>query len=88
MIELAVPDALLAPRPLPKPIGWDTLPANPAARLAGDDRLAAAKHAAVAVPSVIVPEETNYLLSPVVPGFERIQVLESHPFTLDSRLRA
>ena len=41
---------------------------------------------ALAVPSVIVPEELNYLLNPVHPAFARLRFGRSMPFLLASRL--
>jgi RES domain-containing protein len=42
--------------------------------------------AVLAVPSAIVPGETNYLLNPAHPDFARIQVGKPEPFSLDPRL--
>ena len=50
---------------------------------------AAARHAAVlSVPSVVIPEERNYLLNPAHPQFGRICWNAPEPFRLDPRLGA
>jgi hypothetical protein len=38
------------------------------------------------VPSVIIPEELNFLLNPAHPGFKKITIGKLAPFTVDSRL--
>jgi RES domain-containing protein len=40
---------------------------------------------ALAVPSVIVPEELNYVLNPEHPTFTRLRVGRPMPFFLDPR---
>ena len=52
----------------------------------GDEWLAAVRAAALAVPSVIVPEESNYLLNPAHPAFGRLEFGRPVPFLLDVRL--
>ncbi len=42
----------------------------------------------MAVPSVIIPEELNYLLNPAHPDFRNITVGKPAPFTFDPRLLA
>jgi RES domain-containing protein len=70
-----------------------TLPANwrfelPPARLRdlGDAWVREGRSAILAVPSVIIPEELNYLLNPAHPDFRRIRVGKPQPFALDPRL--
>lgn len=41
---------------------------------------------AIGVPSAVVSESLNYLLHPLHPTFEQIQVIESKPFPVDVRL--
>ncbi len=52
----------------------------------GDDWLASGRNLALAVPSVIVPEEVNYLLNPAHPAFGRLKFGRAIPFLLDPRL--
>jgi RES domain-containing protein len=68
------------------PVGWDDPDDLAAARSAGDDWLRAARSCVLAVPSVIVPEETNYLINPAHPDASAISVLSSRPFSFDPRL--
>jgi RES domain-containing protein len=71
-----------------------TLPLNTAVdvrdlsktRRLGDRWLRSAKELALAVPSVLIPEEFNYLLNPLHPRFPTLRRLPSTPFRLDQRL--
>lgn len=52
----------------------------------GDEWLKSRRSVALALPSVIVPEEYNYLLNPAHPDFTKIEFSSPLPFTLDLRL--
>jgi len=68
------------------PSNWRAEP-PPGATMAIGDRWA--KEAAAAVlkaPSVIVPEEFNYVLNPLHPQFEKIRVRPPKPFSFDPRM--
>jgi RES domain-containing protein len=52
----------------------------------GDAWLASGRTLALAVPSAIVPEESNYLLNPAHPAFGNLKFGRSVPFLLDPRL--
>lgn len=70
------------------PTTWRTHPAPPEVRRLGDRWVAAGTSAALAVPSVIVPREVNYLLNPEHPDFGRIRFGRPEPLDLDERLSA
>lgn len=42
--------------------------------------------AVLAVPSVIIPQETNYLLNPQHPDFKKIKIGKPEDFGFDPRL--
>jgi RES domain-containing protein len=42
--------------------------------------------AVLAVPSVVIPAETNYLLNPLHPAFSQIEIGETQAFFTDLRL--
>ena len=74
-------------------IGPDQLPSDwrsPAARsqiqAIGADWARRSSSAALAVPSSVIPAETNYLLNPLHPAFARIEIGEPRDFTIDLRL--
>ena len=85
LLELDLPDDLVAPRLIPDS-GWNDQPAGPASQHSGLQWLKTARHVALPVPSVVIPEETNILLNPVAPGFERLRITAETSFRLDSRL--
>ena len=60
----------------------------PPVRLAeiGSDWIDAGRSAVLAVPSVIVPQELNYLLNPQHPQFKRSRIGRPEPFYFDPRL--
>lgn len=68
------------------PADWRA--ASPPARLAdiGTRWAEAGRSAVLAVPSVIVPQEVNYLLYPLHPAFKRIRVGRPEPFFFDPRV--
>lgn len=68
------------------PAGWrEEMPAH-AARELGDAWARSSRSALLAVPSVIIPDETNYVLNPVHPDFKKITISKPTPFTFDPRL--
>ena len=54
-------------------------------RRVGDDWLRSGRAMALAVPSVLAPEELNYLLNPAHPSYARLTFGEPIPFVLDPR---
>ena len=52
----------------------------------GSDWAKRRSSAALAVPSSVIPSETNYLLNPLHSAFARIDIDESHDFVIDLRL--
>ena len=69
------------------PADWDVTPAPPTLRALGMQWLQAGQTAVLAVPSVIVPFEWNYLLNPLHPDFARIQIGTPQAYRFDSRLK-
>lgn len=45
-----------------------------------------ARSAVLAVPNVLIPAETNYLINPAHPDFPRIRIGSPEPFVFDPRL--
>jgi len=52
----------------------------------GDRWLAEGRSLALRVPSVLIPEEPNYLLNPAHPDFDRIRIRKEGGFGFDPRL--
>lgn len=68
------------------PRQWRTFRGIEATQRIGDEWLASGRSLALAVPSIIVPEELNYVLNPAHPAFGRLKFGRSIPFLLDPRL--
>ena len=68
------------------PTNWQESPSPLALRQRGTEWLRQGTTPVLAVPSVIVPFEWNYLLNPAHPDFSKIQVGAAIPYQFDSRL--
>lgn len=69
------------------PSNWRDEPAPAETAAIGDEWLESLTSPVLAVPSVVVPRETNYLLNPAHPDAETvIQSAEALEFTADTRL--
>jgi RES domain-containing protein len=68
------------------PAGWTDEPPSPGSRQIGDLWVKEARSAVLELPSVIIPTETNYLLNPGHPDFQKIRIGKPVPFALDPRL--
>lgn len=68
------------------PSGWRSHPPPASVRAIGDAWLQAGRSAVLRVPSAIVPEESNFLLSPGHPDFARIRIGTPEALDVDSRL--
>lgn len=87
LVSADVPDDLievLPPKRLPK--NWKQFPPPSETVAIGDTWVAASGGVALAVPSVIVVSELNYLLNPKHPAFARIVIRDPEPFVFDERL--
>ena len=68
------------------PANWRDNPAPPVLKAIGDHWLTEAQSVALAVPSIVVPQEENYLLNPEHPDFARITIDPPQPVSFDQRL--
>jgi RES domain-containing protein len=68
------------------PGDWRRTPAPPALADRGSAWLTAARTAVLAVPSAVIPAESNYILNPAHPDFRRIVVHRPERLDLDPRL--
>ncbi len=87
VVAADIPDSVsrmvLPPRKLPP--DWRQVPAPPGLTAFGDAFAAERKSAALAVPSALVPSESNWLVNPLHPEFARIRVRPAEPFHYDAR---
>jgi RES domain-containing protein len=85
--EISLDAALMEELPIAGlPAGWNSEPPTAASQSLGDAWVLAASGPVLAVPSVIVPEEHNYVLNPNHPRFAEIQIGSPVVGTIDPRL--
>ena len=86
-IPVHIPPDLVTDLPLDKlPGDWDSRPVSPSTRDTGDRWAKNRKSAVLKVPSVVVPEEYNYLLNPTHPDFEKLTIGSLIKYRFDPRL--
>jgi RES domain-containing protein len=68
------------------PPDWRSIPAPAVLASMGDNWFRAGSTAILAVPSVVIPMEYNYLINPSHPDFMKLTVEPPQPFELDPRL--
>jgi RES domain-containing protein len=68
------------------PADWRTFPPPPALTLIGGDWFRESRTAVLSVPSVVIPQERNFVLNPSHREFSRLTIGHSEPFTFDPRL--
>lgn len=89
LFEAMLPESLiteLAVKDLPR--DWRDDPVPRSAQALGDAWIEKAASAVLRVPSVLIPEEHNYLLNPRHAGFREIRVSGPQNFAFDPRLKA
>lgn len=68
------------------PGNWRESPAPDALKVFGNQFILNGKSAVLKVPSVLVPNESNYLLNPEHPEFKKIRMLVKSKIKFDDRL--
>ncbi len=68
------------------PLNWRDYPAPDDIKQIGMDWIASQKSAVLVVPSVVIPEEENWLINPAHADFKRIKINEELPFSFDPRM--
>ena len=87
VFRLQFDEALIEKVPLNRlTADWRVEPPPPSTKAVGDDWVRDKRSAVLALPSVIIPGELNYLLNPAHPAFKRITIGKPEKFAFDSRL--
>lgn len=68
------------------PHGWDAPDTRPVTRRIGDQFLKDKKHLLLAVPSVILPEELNYVLNPLHADMKKLKIVHQRIIRFDKRV--
>jgi len=85
LIKVQIPEELVSGE-LFQGTGWRDHPPGLDSTDQGDDWLNHGSTAGVLAPSVVIPEEKNLLLNPRHRDFERVEVIQTQPFSFDPRL--
>jgi RES domain-containing protein len=86
VIPATFDDAVLADLPAERlPAAWRQSPPHPNTQRIGDEWADRQQSAVLRVPSVLVPDEFNYLLNPAHSDFARIEIGAAEELTIDSR---
>jgi RES domain-containing protein len=89
LIEARVPEELIETlRREDLPDDWNALPESNATREMGTKWATEKRSAVLAVPSVVIPSELNFLLNPEHPDFSKIEIGTPKPVGWDPRLLA
>ena len=83
-IEAALVEALPPDR---LPVDWRREPAPQSVKRIGDAWVRSGRSMVLRVPSAVVPSESNYLINPSHPDFERLEIAGPIDPLIDSRLR-
>ncbi|MCU0810389.1 MAG: RES domain-containing protein [Thiobacillaceae bacterium] len=88
MIPAIMPANLRIERVVPAqlPANWRDAAARQDLQMLGTDWARRRSSAVLAVPSAVIPVETNYLLNPLHPAFFRIRIGKPQEFVTDLRL--
>jgi len=84
-IPVSIPDKLVEAIGTP-PKGWRTEPPPKQTRDLGTDWARAGPSCVLQVPSVIVPEESSFVVNPAHADFRHIQIGSERPVSFDARL--
>lgn len=88
LVTLYIPDSTLAHTIDIKkfPEGWQQTNIHYFTRKAGDNFLTDGKKLLLKAPSILVPEEFNYVINPLHPGIKEIKILKQRELSFDNRL--
>lgn len=89
LITLFIPDTTLIQSIEAKklPHGWNDVEISPFTQKTGDQFLIAKKNMALAVPSVLIPEELNYVLNPLHADFKKVKIVNKRRIRFDNRVQ-
>ena len=86
-IPVHIPHDLITDLSVDKlPSDWNSRPISPTTKAIGDRWVQKRKSVVLKVPSVVIPEEHNYLLNPNHPDFEKISIGTPIIYCFDQRL--
>jgi RES domain-containing protein len=88
VVTLYIPDnenmELISMEALPK--NWDAFDADPITRTMGNHFLKSLGKLVLQVPSVLMPEEYNYILNPLMPDMKSVKIIHTRKLVFNDRL--
>jgi RES domain-containing protein len=87
VFRIEIPDDVaISDFPISKlPTSWRVEPAPESVKRIGSDWIAAGKGVLLQVPSVVIPQEWNYLANPAHPDFAKLRIAKPEPFPFNPR---
>lgn len=88
LVTLSVPDNLLPQEINVKKLsaGWDAPDIRPFTKKTGDNFLLSKKNLLLSVPSVLMPEENNFVLNPLHMDMKKIKIVSGRRIYFDKRV--
>lgn len=88
LLGIAIDPDLIEVWPARKlPVHWREPMVSAANKKLGDDWIRSGRSAVLQIPSVIIPEENNFLLNPAHPALAHSRITQTADFSFDGRLR-
>lgn len=78
-------ELIYTPSPSQLPEQWNNIPVTKTSQFYGDQWINEKIHPVLRVPSVVVPQEFNYVIDPQHELFRQIEISNAQPLPLDSR---
>jgi RES domain-containing protein len=88
LVTLSVPDAIKPEEPDKNKLtaGWDAPDTRPLTKKMGDQFLRSKSGLLLSVPSVLIPEENNFLLNPLHPDMRKVKIVFKRRIHFDKRV--
>jgi RES domain-containing protein len=88
LITLSIPDDLLTQKVAVKNLetGWEAPDTRPFTKKIGDQFLTEKKYFMMQVPSVMMPEEMNYVINPLHTDMKQVKLLNKRRIDFDKRV--
>lgn len=87
LITLEINDDIEIIEPSDLPGNWRAFPAPAETKDYGSKLLKSAKNSIIRIPSVVIPEECNYLLNPLHKRSDEFKVIKIEDFVYDVRIK-
>ena len=87
LITFSIPDSEKIFFPSDLPINWKDIDVPDETRSFGTAILKKAGHLIIKIPSVVIPDEYNYIINPLHPDMKKVSIANIADFSFDARLK-